>query len=71
MGTNILASASATSGSKFLCYIVPDHADGLVGTDHGEEELQDVFGGPGHGCCLSVLRLADTGLGGGYSLYLF
>jgi len=60
VGTNILASASATSGSKLLRYIVPDHADGLVGLDHGEEELDDVFGGPGHGCCLRLLGLVDS-----------
>jgi hypothetical protein len=55
MGTNILASASATSGSKLLRYIVPDHADGLVGPDHGEEKLHDIFRSPGHDCYLGLL----------------
>lgn len=54
-GTNILASTPATPGPEFLGYIIPDHADGLVGPDHGEQELHNVLGGPGHGCCLSLL----------------
>jgi len=68
MGTNILASASATSGSKLLRYIVPDHADGLVGPDHGEEKLHDIFRSPGHDCYLGLLGFLDAGSGSCYAL---